>query len=72
MGVRLKMKVKKTTLLVIVAILLWGAVAIWNEVQRSDSGDSSMKATNVHSTGSGSKDNQTTNPSTKRVNIATH
>ncbi|MEW9700111.1 hypothetical protein [Paenibacillus sp. SI8] len=31
-------RIKRTTLLVIGAILLWGVVAIWNEVQRSEAG----------------------------------
>ncbi|NEW04517.1 hypothetical protein GK047_00575 [Paenibacillus sp. SYP-B3998] len=38
-------RIKRTTLLVIGAILLWGAVAIWNGVQRSEAGLSSPRST---------------------------
>jgi hypothetical protein len=34
------MKFRKTTLLVIGAILLWGAVAIWNGLQKDSAGNS--------------------------------
>ncbi|MBP1996774.1 hypothetical protein [Paenibacillus eucommiae] len=34
------MKLKKTTLLVIGAVLLWGSVALWNGIQREHSGAS--------------------------------
>jgi hypothetical protein len=34
------MKFRKTTLLVIAAILLWGTVAVWNGLQKDSAGNS--------------------------------
>ncbi|MBD0381714.1 hypothetical protein [Paenibacillus sedimenti] len=42
-----KKRIKRTTLLVIGAILLWGIVAIWNEMQRSEAGLSLPRPTTV-------------------------
>jgi hypothetical protein len=67
------MKLKKTTLLVIGVVLLWGAVAVWNGVQRGDARSSSKPVTSVHSGGAHpSPDRQTATNSSQRVNIATH
>ncbi|MFD0694086.1 hypothetical protein ACFQZT_08275 [Paenibacillus sp. GCM10027628] len=40
-----KKRIRRTTLLVIGAILLWGTVALWNELQRSDAGLSTPRST---------------------------
>jgi cytoskeletal protein RodZ len=39
-----RMKFRKTTLLVIAAILLWGAVAVWNGLQKDRAGNSTTNA----------------------------
>jgi hypothetical protein len=43
-------RIKRTTLLIIGAILLWSAVAIWNEVQRSEPGLTSSRSTTASKT----------------------
>jgi starvation-inducible outer membrane lipoprotein len=71
MGV-IPMKVKKTTLLIIAAFLLWGVVAIWNGIQREDSKNSSTPVTAIHSNDGKSTDQQTVIRPSQRVNIGTH
>jgi hypothetical protein len=36
----MRMKLRKTTLLVITAILLWGAAAVWNGLRKENAGNS--------------------------------
>jgi hypothetical protein len=40
-------RIKRTTLLIIGVVLLWGAVAIWNEVQKNESGVTSPRSTSA-------------------------
>lgn len=40
-------RIKRTTLLIIGVVLLWGAVAIWNEVQKKVSGVTSPHSTSA-------------------------
>lgn len=42
-----KKRIKRTTLLIIGVVLLWGAVAIWNEVQRMEPGVTSPRSTSA-------------------------
>jgi uncharacterized membrane protein len=67
------MKVKKTTLLVIGAVLLWSVVAVWNGVHRNENKSTSISVKKVHSNEVHSgADRHTATNSSQRVNIATH
>ncbi|MDD9269841.1 hypothetical protein ACFPES_22565 [Paenibacillus sp. GCM10023248] len=40
-------RIKRTTLLIIGAVLLWGAVAIWNEVLKIEKGSTIPRSTSA-------------------------
>jgi cytoskeletal protein RodZ len=52
-------RIKRTTLLIIGVVLLWGAVAIWNEVQKNESGLTSPRSTSASYPSPSQKSHQT-------------
>ncbi|NOV04096.1 hypothetical protein [Paenibacillus planticolens] len=60
-----KRRIKRTTLLIIGVVLLWGAVAIWNEVTKIEKGVSTPRSTSASQPSNNPKSNQTSiNPVT--------
>jgi len=65
-------RIRPTTLLIIGAIVLWGVVALWNEVQRTETGLPTVQPTTAVHMKSGSSDNSNQiaiNPGANRSNI---
>ncbi|MGQ7885223.1 hypothetical protein [Paenibacillus sp. WC2504] len=64
-----KRRIKRTTLLIIGVVLLWGAVAIWNEVLKIEKGVPTPRSTSASYPTTDMKSNQTSINSGNNGNV---